>query len=411
MRIRLPFRSPPRPAVVAGDALAQVGWTAVQAGLLGAVAAEGTVRLVGGAARGVGPGTMRRILGRRSRKAGLAPGEVIPVESPRSASTAIAALVYDAETVDDHPIIDVAAVAPLVADRRVTWIRVLGLGDLPRITALGDILGLHPLLVEDLVSTHQRPKMDAYSDQVGLFVRAVSYDAERQTVLPEQVGLVLGPGYVLTLQEGEPDVVAPLVERVLRGGGILRQESTGYLAYAVLDVIVDQYFGVLEAIGERIEVLEQELLDHPDSVTMQALHELRREMMVLRNAVWPLREVVLRFERDDTQLVTPALRPYLRDLYDHIVDILDLADTLREMITAMLDLYLSSVNNRINEVMKVLTTMASIFIPLTFVTGIFGMNFVEIPGLHSVAVFWGVMAGMGGVTLGMLVFFRRRGWI
>jgi magnesium transporter len=276
---------------------------------------------------------------------------------------------------------------------------------------LGECMGVHPLVLEDILNTDQRPKLEDFDDYLFIVLKMSHYDDQNGEMEVEQISLILGPNYVVSFQERPGDVFDPIRERITNGRGRIRKLGADYLAYALIDAIVDHYFVVLEQIGEKIEFLEEELITDPTPETLQTIHNLKREMIFLRKSVWPLREVVGGLERRESPLIGESIAVYLRDVYDHTIQVIDTLETFRDMISGMLDIYLSSVSNRMNEVMKVLTIIATIFIPLTLIAGIYGMNFKHMPELEQpwgYPVVWGVMLATAIV---MLIYFRRKKWL
>lgn len=350
---------------------------------------------------------------RTGKKAGSAPGTLVHIGEKAAESVRIRVMDYDGERLEETEI-DAAAAAGC---RRygetptVSWINVDGIHQTEVIEALGNAFALHPLVQEDILNTEQRPKMESYDNALFLVFKMLSYDEILDEVRTEQVSLILGPTWVLSFQEREGDVFDGVRERLRGGKGRIRRQGADYLAYALLDAAVDSYFGILEKIGDDIEELETELINAPVPATLERIHHFKREMILLRKAVWPLREVISGLQRDESDLVADTTDVYLRDVYDHTIQILDTVETFRDIIAGMLDLYLSSISNRMNEIMKVLTIIATIFIPLTFIVGVYGMNFVYIPELKwhwGYFAVWGVMLAIAGA---MFVFFRRRKWL
>jgi magnesium transporter len=294
----------------------------------------------------------------------------------------------------------------------VTWINVSGLHQVELLERLNDCFGLHPLVLEDILNTDQRPKMEDFGDYLYVVLRMLDLDKKNgNAVISEQISLILGKNFVLTFQEREGDLFDPLRERIRNGKGRLRKMGPDYLVHALLDAIVDQYFVVLETLGERIEFLEEELVTRPTPSTLQLLHRLKREMIFLRKSVWPLREVIGTLERGESSLIQASTNLYLRDIYDHTIQVIDNVETFRDMLSGMLDIYLSSISNRMNEIMKVLTIISTIFIPLTFIVGLYGMNFKHMPELESPWGYPAVLLLMLGVTIFMLFYFRRKKWL
>jgi magnesium transporter len=270
---------------------------------------------------------------------------------------------------------------------------------------------LHPLILEDVVSTRQRPKFEDYEKNLFMVLKMLSYDDRSQSVQSEQVSMVLGSGFVISFQERMGDVFDCVRDRIRNAKGRIRKQGADYLAYSLVDAVVDSYFGILEKVGDKIEVLEDELVSDPEERTLQAIYRLKREMISLRRSVWPLRELINGIQRSESTMISESTGLYLRDVYDHTIQIIDTIESFRDIVSGMLDTYLSSISNRMNAVMKVLTIIATLFIPLTFVAGIYGMNFDHMPELkwrYGYAAVWGVMLV---VAILMLVYFRRKKWL
>jgi len=293
----------------------------------------------------------------------------------------------------------------------VTWLDIDGVHQNEVLETVGAHAGLHPLVIEDIHNTYQRPKVEDYEDYLYIVLKMISWDGDSTEIQAEQVSLILGQNYVLSFKEDPGDIFDSIRTRLREGKGRLRKLGADYLAYSLLDQVVDHYFLVLENLGEKIEDLEEKLVTNPDASTLQTIHHLKRELIFLRKSVWPLREAISSLERGESPLFQPETLVYLRDVYDHTIQVIDTIETFRDMVSGMLDIYLSSVSNRLNEVMKVLTIIATIFIPLTFITGIYGMNFTNMPELQwpwGYFMVWGVML----ITfIGMLIFFKRKKWL
>jgi len=265
--------------------------------------------------------------------------------------------------------------------------------------------------MEDIANTDQRPKIEDFESYLFAVLKMLSYDEKEGEIIVEQLSLILGPSWVISFQENEGDVFDPIRERIRGAQGRIRKMGADYLVYALIDAVVDNYFIAIEKIGEKIEDIEDELVASPSPETLRAIHNLKRQMIVLRKSVWPLREVISRLERWESQLISKLTDIYLRDVYDHTIQVIDAIETYRDMLSGMLDIYLSSVSNRMNEVMKVLTIIATIFIPLTLVAGIYGMNFSYMPELKWD---WGypmVLSIMLAIGLVMLIYFRKKKWL
>lgn len=350
----------------------------------------------------------RKWQAKRSRKAGAPPGTLMHIGRPGSSDSHLQLVSYDADQLQESHLQGLQQL-PDANRERVLWLNVDGVHQPELIGTLGRQLNLHPLVLEDIVNTDQRPKLEDYDGYLFLVLRMLQLDSHQQ-IQSEQLSLILAPGMVLSLQEQPGDVFDGVRER-LRNGRRIRFMHADYLAYALLDAVVDHYFVVLEQLGEQIEQLEDELIERPSPEVLKRIHHYKREMLLLRKSVWPLREVLSRLSRDESPLVSNETRLFLRDVYDHSIHVLDTIDTLRELLVGMLDLYLSSSSNRMNEVMKVLTIIATLFMPLTFIAGVYGMNFEHMPELGWRWGYPAVMLLMLGVSSGLLLAFRRRRWI
>jgi magnesium transporter len=292
----------------------------------------------------------------------------------------------------------------------VTWLNVDGSHKIAVLEEIGSLLDIHPLILEDILDTSQRPKMEDFGRYLFIELNMLLWDEDQSEIQAEQVSLILGEDYVITFQEFEVDVFDPVRKRIREGVGRMTRSGADYLAYALIDAVVDHYFIVLENLGEQIEFLEEELVTDPDPGTLQSIHEIKRELIFLRKSVWPLREVIGVLERGESPLFQGSSLVYLRDVYDHTIQIIDTVETFRDMVSGMLDIYLSSISNRMNEVMKVLTIIATLFIPLSFIVGVYGMNFHYMPELEWKWGYFGVWGVIVLVALGMLVYFRRKKW-
>jgi len=346
-----------------------------------------------------------------SKKAGLPPGSLVPIGKKKTSKVKITIIDYDKIQFIEKEAKKIEEVFPFKDKPTVTWVNIDGVHQPDVIEKLGKEFNFHPLMLEDIVNTEQRPKIEDFVDYIFIVLKMLHYDEKKNEVNSEQVSIILGPNYVISFQESEGDVFDPIRERIRLKKGRIKNMGPDYLAYALIDAIVDNYFIILEKFGERIEFLEEELVTNPTPKTLQIIHNSKREMITLRKSIWPLREVISRLERGESSLVHKSTFIYLRDVYDHTIQIIDTVETFRDMISGMLDIYLSSVSNKMNEVMKVLTIIATIFIPLTLIAGIYGMNFKYMPELEwrwGYPIVWLVMAA---VTILMLAYFRRKKWL
>lgn len=354
---------------------------------------------------------MGRNVGRRSKKAGLPPGTVVYVGKKRPSETRIRIIDFNKAGVEENEVKKIEEAFPLKNKGAITWINIDGLKKIDIVEKIGRELGLHPLVLEDIANTGQRPKMEDFADYLFVVFKMLQYNEEDKEIKAEQISLILGPNWVVSFQENEGDVFDPIRERLRTDKGRIRKMGADYLVYALIDAVVDNYFAVLEKVGEKIEEIEDEIVTTPSPETLQAIHDMKRQMILLRKSVWPLREVISRLERWESKLINKSTEIFLRDVYDHTIQVIDAVETFRDMLSGMLDIYMSSVSNRMNEVMKVLTIIATIFIPLTLVAGIYGMNFRYMPELEWV---WGypfVLLIMFAVGIVMLFYFRRRNWL
>ncbi|MGE3182199.1 MAG: magnesium/cobalt transporter CorA [Phycisphaerae bacterium] len=351
---------------------------------------------------------VNKIFRKRHTKAGARPGTL--VMHPEAQPVSLRAFVYDAESLEEPVVAGVQDVPKLLAGGRKVWLDINGLGSEDVLRKLGEIFHIHPLALEDVVNLPQRPKVEAYDEHLLIITRMVRAEGEMK-IDYEQVSLLLGKNYVVTFQERCGDVFDPVRERLRRGGGPIRKLGPDYLAYALLDAVIDGYYPVLEKLGDALEDLETEIVAQPHPANLRTIHRAKRELLAVRRGIWPQREKLNTMIRDDSAYITDEVRVYLRDCYDHCVQIMDAVESYRELASGLMDVYISSVGFRQNEIMKVLTIMASIFIPLTFLVGIYGMNFEHMPELHAK---WGypiLIAVMAMVATVMLVYFKRRGWI
>ncbi len=351
---------------------------------------------------------------RISRKAGLTPGTPLYIGVERRSEVTIDVMEFDADALREYRC-SVAEIA-VPPEGKSAWVNIEGVHNLEIVDRVGKIFGIHLLLLEDIVNTQKRPKFETFDGSLSIMLKMLYLSATSGKVVSEQVSLVIGPNYVLSFQEVPGDVFEPIRDRLRKAQPRHRFLGTDYLAHALVDAIVDNYFAVLERIAERVEMLERRLVRNPRPESLQSIYDIKRMLIDLRRSVWPLREALAAFERSDSELIHAHTRPYLRDLYEHVIQVMDSIESLRETVTSLLDVYLTSINNRTNEVMKVLTIIATIFIPLTFLAGVYGMNFdknagpLNMPELHwryGYMAFWAICVV---TVVGLIWFFRRRRW-
>ena len=354
---------------------------------------------------------MGKIYRKRARKAGLPPGSMVFDGERKVEKTRITIFDYDESQFQEKEVQSVDECFPFKDEPTVTWVNVDGVHDVDIVEKIGGHFGIHPLVQEDIVHTGQRPKMEDFDDYLFVVIKMLFYDEEKEEVTAEQVSLIIGDRYVISFQEREGDVFEPVRERLRSRKGRIIKLGADYLAYALIDTIVDNYFSILEKTGDRIESLEEELITDPGPETLAVMQRMKREMIFLRKSIWPLREVISGLERDESPIMQESTHIFLRDVYDHTIQVIDTVEALRDMIGGMLDIYLSSVSNRMNEVMKVLTIIATIFIPLTFIAGVYGMNFENMPELKVPWAYPAVWSVMGVVGVLMVLYFKRKRWL
>lgn len=352
---------------------------------------------------------MRKIV-TRGKKPGLPPGTLVHVGKKKIEKPKIRIIDYTEKKFQEKEVKKIEDCFPFKKTPTVTWINIDGLHETEIIEKIGKHFNLHPLLLEDILNTEQRPKIEEFDDHIFIVIKMLYYDEKIKEILIEQISLVFGSNYVISFQEREGDVFNPVRERIRKGKKI-RKMGSDYLAYALIDAVVDHYFAILERLGEIIEDLEGVLISDPKPENLQKIHRLKREMIFLRKSVWPLREVISLLQRTETTLIKKPTKIYLRDVYDHTIQVIDTVETFRDMVSGMLDTYLSSVSNRMNDVMKVLTIIATIFIPLTFIAGIYGMNFQYMPELGIPWAYPAVWLIIVIIALLMLAYFRRKRWL
>jgi magnesium transporter len=317
---------------------------------------------------------------------------------------------YTADQLTEEADVSIDRALQLGDSRSVTWINVDGVHDEKIVKRIGDHIRLHDLVQEDIVSPHQRPKADPDGEHIFVVLRMLQVDHEIDRLKSEQLSIIIGPRYVVTFQEESGDVFNPLRERLRGKGGRIRKRGSGYLGYAIIDAVVDHYFTVIDDIGDVVDQLEEELLTDPASGTQSRIYDLRRSLIQVRRAVWPVRELLLSLEKMDSSALGRDIHPFLRDVKDHVYLIIDAIEALRDSTTGLLDLHHTSLTTRANEVMKVLTIIATLFIPLTFIAGVYGMNFDNMPELRWPLGYPVVIAVMLSTAIGLLVMFKRKNW-
>jgi len=352
-----------------------------------------------------------RNMKRMSRTAGLPPGTVVHIGSQALEQSRITLMDFDESHLEERQIDKIEDAFPFKESPTVTWINVDGIYDTALIEKLGTHFGIHPLVLEDIANTSQRPKMEDLGEYIFIVFKMLRLDPKTGDVISEQVSLILGRDFVISFQETEGDVFDPIRDRIRDAKTRIRKMKADYLAYTLIDAVTDNYFVILERFGERMEEMEANLVTHPAPDTLQEIHSLKREMIRLRKSIWPLREALSQLGRSESDLIMESTLIYVRDVYDHTIQVIDTLESLRDMVSGMLDTYLSSMSNRMNEVMKVLTIIATIFIPLTFIAGVYGMNFVFMPELKWHGAYFVVLGLMAVVALVMVLYFKRKRWL
>ena len=354
---------------------------------------------------------MPRFIKRQLKKAGASPGTLVHIGDQKVDETRITLIDYDEAHLQERVLDGIEEAFPLKDLPTVTWINVDGLHEIDIIEKVGQYFNIHPLVLEDIVNTGQRPKTEDFEDVIFVVLKMLHYNENAKKIRSEQFSLVLGSNFLISFQEIQGDVFNIVRERIRNSKTRIRKAGCDYLAYALIDAIVDHYFVILEALGDRMEGLEAELLDNPTRDTVEIIHEMKQEMIYMRKQIWPIREIINRLVKSESSLIQEQMHIYLRDVYDHTIQIIDTIESYRDVLAGMLDIYLSTVSNRMNEVMKVLTIIATIFIPITFVAGIYGMNFKFMPELEwrwGYVMVWAIIAVAVGIMIG---FFKKKQWL
>lgn len=354
---------------------------------------------------------MPKFLKKTFKKPGMAPGTLIQSESGSRKPVDIVVMDYTLKEFHEESVREVRDCFKYRDTDTVTWINVNGVHDVTVLKTLNDNFQIHPLATEDIHNTGHRPKSEEFDDQLFLILKMLYLDPRLpDEIVSEQISLVLGKNYVISYQEQPGDVFDPVRERIRDGKGRIRTMGADYLAYALMDAIVDNYYSVLEHLGERVETLETAMIQDVREDMVHTIHRLKREMIFLRKQIWPLREVTNSLLRDDPKMISKKITVFLRDVYDHIIQLSDTIDSYRDVLSGMHDIYLSVMSNKMNEVMKILTIFAAIFIPLTFMAGIYGMNFEYMPELKWRYSYFVALAAMAGVGAGMVLYFKSKKW-
>jgi len=354
---------------------------------------------------------LTKFIRKASGKVGDSPGTMLFVGKNTTEKVRISLIDYTEKDFEEKEIKDIKEIFPFRQKPSVTWINVDGLHETKIIEEIGKHFESHPLILEDIVDTNQRPKLEDFESYLFLVLKMISYEIKGNGMNIEQISLILGDNFVVSFQETSGDLFDSVRDRIRASKGKIRKMGTDYLAYALIDAIVDGYFLVLEKVGEEIEVLEEKIMVSPEPEELNTIYRLKHNLIFLRRAVWPLREVINAMQRGESKLIKKTTAVFLRDVYDHTIQVIDTVETFRDMVSGLLEVYLSSISNKMNEVMKVLTIIATIFIPLTFIAGVYGMNFKYMPELETpwaYPLLWVIMISVG---FSMFLFFRRKKWL
>jgi len=348
-----------------------------------------------------------RIFQRFSEKSGLPPGTIVHLGEKQVSPPEFRVVQYSEHVFEERKAAVVDDLPDLPISDTITWVHLKGVHEPERIEQLGRKYDIHALVLEDIANTGHRPKFDDTDESIFLVLKTLTYDEESDEVIPKHLCILFTTHMVFTFQESGPDAFTGVEDRLRTGKGRIRRKGADYLTYALVDATVDNYFVILEKIGERIEQLEDDITSNTTSDSMSEIHALRREMTVIRKSIWPLREVLGRLEKDESPLIHDNTRKYFRDIYDHIIQAIDIVETFRDMLASLHDIYLSGISNRMNEIMKLLTVIATIFIPLTFIAGVYGMNFKYMPELEWQWGYFAVLAIMLLLGIALGVYFKR----
>lgn len=356
----------------------------------------------------------------KHHKPGTAPGTLRRPETPPASPAKVTVIDYGPDRFEEKQIARIEEVFPYRDTKTVTWINVDGLQDVDLIEKLGRHFGLHPLSLEDVLHCGQRPKIEDYDDYHFIVMKSMGLKKaagdEQEELEMEQISIFLSGRYIITLQELPGDSFEAVRERIRQGKGLIRKAGPDYLLYALVDALVDEFFPVLERYGERVEELEDKVIEQPQPATLAEVHRIKRELLLLRRAAWPERDLINALQREEAHLIQPETRVFLRDCYDHTIQVIDMIETYRDLSSGLLEVYLSSASNRLNVVMKVLTIISTIFIPLNFIAGIYGMNFnpdaspLNMPELNWFFGYPFALGLMATVAGSLVLYFRRKGW-
>lgn len=355
---------------------------------------------------------MSRFTNQHSKKAGLPPGALVHLGNQFTENTTIEVFDYDEDSYSEIKFeknaIDKFEALPVKAANSIRWINVDGLSDMDTIERVCKSYNIHPLVREDILNTGHRPKIEDYGDYLFIITKMIYFQGHE--MIGEQLTIILGSGFVISFGEQKGDVFDQIRERIRKNGIHIRKCAADYLAYSLMDAVIDGYFSVLEKLGDSIDEIEEEFLTNPSKRGLIKMRDLRRDLLYMHKSIWPLREVISFMERSETGLIESKTQIYIRDVYDHIIQLLDTTETFRELLAGLMDIYLSSTSNKMNEIMKVLTIISTIFIPITFLVGLYGMNFKYMPEIEWKYGYLAVVIAIVIIVLGMIYYFKRKKW-
>ena len=346
-----------------------------------------------------------------SEKAGMPPGSLVHVGDVLKTESRITLIDYSAEHIEEQAVYAIEEILPYKDKATITWVNIEGLKNIALIESIGNAFNIHPLVLEDILNTHQRPKFEEYEDYLYIVLKGLSVDSEELFVNYEQISIIVLDNLIFTFKEVEDDLFAPIIKRLKNGKGKIRNLGTDYMTYAILDMIVDQNFVLLETLDEILDSIEDELLTNPTAATLASIQRIKRELISIRRSVLPVRDMLNAIIRSDSALIHERVHIYLRDVYDHALRISESIESYRDILSGLMDIYVSSVSNKMNEIMKILTVFASIFIPLTFIAGIYGMNFEYMPELRWKWAYPVLWIAFITIPVVLLVYFRKKKWL
>ncbi len=354
---------------------------------------------------------MPKFIKKYSKKVGLPPGSLVHIGEKHSDISKITVVDYSKDHYEEKNVTALEDCRSYLEKNSTTWLRLTGIHDTQLVQSIGSLCNLHQLVLEDILHTNQRPKVEFYKEYVFIVLWLIYYNEDNDSTKYEQLSLVVGKNFVITFEEREHGLFDTIKERIEHSQWREKDLGSDYLAYALVDVIVDNYFLVLESKSNKIEEIEQSFFDDTSAASARSLYKQKANMIFLKKSIWPLREVVSTLLRNDSTIIKESTLPYLRDLNDHTVQIIEIIESIQDLLTSMLNIYQSAVSNKMNTIMKVLTVITTIFVPLTLITGIYGMNFKYMPELEWKYGYLTVLAIMGSIIFGMLVYFKRKKWL